>query len=51
VVPAGTVVEVPIVEGGANAYSVRGEGALVPLSVTATPTGTAYSIGVPLLDE
>jgi hypothetical protein len=51
VVPAGTVIEVPIVEGGANAYSVRGEGALVPLSVTATPTGTAYSIGVPLLDE
>jgi hypothetical protein len=51
VVPAGTVIEVPVFEGGANAYSVRGEGALVPLSVTATPTGTAYSIGVPLLDE
>lgn len=51
VVPAGTVIEVPAIEGGANAYSVKGEGALVPLSVTATPTGIAYSLGVPLLDE
>jgi hypothetical protein len=50
-VPAGTVIEVAAIEGGANAYSVRGEGALVPLSVTVTPTATAYSVGVPLPDE
>jgi hypothetical protein len=50
-VPAGTVIEVAAIDGGANAYSVRGEGALVPLSVTVTPTATAYSVGVPLPDE
>jgi len=50
-VPAGTVLEVPAVEGGANAYTVKGEGSLVPMWVTTTPTGSAYSIGVPLLDE
>jgi hypothetical protein len=50
-VPAGTVIEVAAIEGGANAYSVKGGGALVPLSVTVTPTATAYSVGVPLPDE
>ncbi|MGH8873487.1 MAG: DUF5719 family protein [Acidimicrobiia bacterium] len=50
-VPAGTVIEVPAIEGGANAYSVTGEGLLVPLWVTTTGTDIAYSVGVPLLDE
>jgi hypothetical protein len=51
VVPAGSVIEVGSIEGNANAYTVKGEGSLVPLSVTTTPTGTAYSLGVPILDE
>jgi hypothetical protein len=51
VVAAGTVLEVDPIEGNANAYSVRGEGSLVALFVTTTPTGTAYSIGVPIPDE
>jgi hypothetical protein len=50
VVPAGVAVEVPSVEGNANAYSVRGGGDLVALWVSTTPAGTAYSIGVPILD-
>ncbi len=49
--PAGTVLEVPAFEGGANAYAVRGLGALVPLWVTTSGTGIAYSIGEPLIDE
>ncbi len=49
--PAGTVLEVPAFEGGANAYAVRGQGALVPLWVTTSGTGVAYSIGEPLIDE
>lgn len=49
--PAGTVLEVPAIEGGANAYTVRGEGSLVPMWVTTTGTGSAYSIGVPIIDE
>ena len=51
VVPAGTVLEVDPIEGNANAYSVRSEASLVALFVTTTPTGTAYSIGVPIPDE
>jgi hypothetical protein len=51
VVAAGTVLELEPIEGNANAYSVRGEGSLVALFVTTTPTGTAYSIGVPIPDE
>jgi hypothetical protein len=50
-VPAGTVLEVPAIEGGANAYTVKGEGSLVPMWVTAAGTGVAYSIGVPIIDE
>lgn len=51
VVAAGTVLEVDLIEGNANAYSVKSEASLVALSVTTTPTGTAYSIGVPIPDE
>jgi hypothetical protein len=53
VVPGGGVIEVPAIEGNANAYTVRGEGSLVPLWATSTAagTGTAYGIGVPVLDE
>jgi hypothetical protein len=51
VVAAGTVLEVEPIEGNSNAYSVKGEGSLVALFVTTTPTGTAYSIGVPIPDE
>jgi len=51
VVAAGTVLEVDPIEGNANAYSVKSEGSLVALFVTTTPTGTAYSIGVPIPDE
>ena len=47
----GGVIEFPAFAGNANAYTVEGEGFLVPLWVTATGTGTAYSIGVPILDE
>jgi hypothetical protein len=50
-VPAGTVVQIPAIEGNANAYLLEGEGLLVPLWVTTTGTGSAYSIGVPILDE
>lgn len=51
VVAAGTVLEVDPIEGNAAAYSVKSEGSLVALFVTTTPTGTAYSIGVPIPDE
>ena len=52
-VPGGGVIEVPAIEGNANAYTVRGEGSLVPLWATSTAagTGTGYGIGVPVLDE
>jgi hypothetical protein len=50
-VPAGAVVEFQAVEGTADAYTLRGEGLLVPLWVTTTGTATAYAIGVPLIDE
>jgi hypothetical protein len=50
-VPAGTVVEFPAIEGGAHAYTLNGEGLLVPLWVTTTETASAYSTGVPLVDE
>jgi hypothetical protein len=45
------VLEVPAVEGGANAYTLKGIGSLVPMWVTTTATGVAYSIGVPIIDE
>jgi hypothetical protein len=51
VVPAGTVVQIPSVEGRANAYTVEGGGDLVALWVTNTDTGRAYSMGVPVLNE
>ena len=50
-IPAGMVLEVPAVEGGANAYTLKGIGSLVPMWVTTTATGVAYSIGVPIVDE
>jgi hypothetical protein len=50
-IPAGMVLEIPAVEGGANAYTLKGSGSLVPLWVTTTATGAAYSIGVPIIDE
>lgn len=49
-VPAGTVVEIPALGGGANAYTIRGEGSLVPLWTT-TAAGVAYSSGVSIGDE
>ena len=49
-VPAETVVELPAVEGGANAYTVQGQGSLVAAWVTTGEGATAYSIGVPLPD-
>lgn len=51
VVPAGTVVEFPAMEGAADAYTLSGQGALVSLWVTTTGTASAYSTGVPLVDE
>jgi hypothetical protein len=50
-VPAGTVVEVPAMEGAADAYTLSGQGPLVSLWVTTTGTASAYSTGVPLVDE
>jgi hypothetical protein len=50
-IPAGTVVQVPAIEGGANSYTVKGSGDLVALWVTNTDTGKAESIGVPIIDE
>jgi hypothetical protein len=50
-VPAGAVVEFQAVEGNAEAYTLRGDGLLVPLWVTTSGTATAYAIGVPLIDE
>jgi hypothetical protein len=50
-VPAGMVVEVPAMEGRANAYTVEGQGQLVAAWVTTGDGATAYSIGVPLTDE
>jgi hypothetical protein len=50
-VPAGAVVEVPSFEGGAQAYTMRGEGLFVPMWVTSAGNATAYSLGVPLIDE
>ena len=51
VVPAGTVVEFPAIDGNADAYTLKGEGLLVPMWVTSTGTATAYSAAVPLVDE
>ncbi|MGH8916660.1 MAG: DUF5719 family protein [Acidimicrobiia bacterium] len=50
-VPAGSVIEVEALEGNANAYTLKGEGLLVPVWVTTAGTATAYSIGVPMVDE
>jgi hypothetical protein len=50
-VPAGTVVQVPAIEGRANSYTVEGSVDLVALWVTNTDTGKAESIGVPIIDE
>ncbi|MDP9145812.1 MAG: DUF5719 family protein [Actinomycetota bacterium] len=50
-IPAGGVLEFQAVEGNADAYTLRGEGLLVPLWVTASGAATAYAIGVPLIDE
>jgi hypothetical protein len=49
--PAGMVVELPAIEGGANAYTVEGQGPLVAAWVTTREGATAYSVGVPLPDE
>ncbi|HEU4915479.1 MAG TPA: DUF5719 family protein [Acidimicrobiia bacterium] len=51
VVPAETTVELPAITGGANAYTVQGQGPLVAAWVTTGAAATAYSIGVPLPDE
>ena len=51
VVPAGSVMEFSSVEGNADAYTLKGEGLLVPMWVTNTGTARAYSAGVPLIDE
>jgi hypothetical protein len=50
-VPAGMVVEVPAMEGGANAYTVEGQGELVAALVATGEGAMAYSIGVPQTDE
>jgi len=50
-VPAGTVIEVPAVEGGADAYTVSGDGLVVASWATLTGTASAFSAGVPLVDE
>jgi hypothetical protein len=50
-VPAGMVVEVPAMEGGANAYTVEGQGELVAAWVATGEGAMAYSIGVPQTDE
>jgi hypothetical protein len=50
-VPAGTLVEVPALEGGANAYTVEGQLQLVASWVATGDVGMAYSIGVPVLDD
>jgi hypothetical protein len=49
-VPAETVVELPSVDGGANAYTVQGQGSLVAAWVTTGQGATAYNVGVPLPD-
>ena len=51
VVPAGSALQVPAVEGRANAYTVEGGGDLVALWVTSTDSGKGYSMGIPVLDE
>jgi hypothetical protein len=50
-VPAGMVVEVPAMEGGANAYTVEGQGELVAAWVATGEGAMAYSIGVPQTGE
>jgi hypothetical protein len=50
-VAAGSVIEFPAISGRASAYTVRGEGLLVPMWVTTAGTATAYATGVPLIDE
>ena len=50
-VPAGSALQVPAVEGRANAYTVEGGGDLVALWVTSTDSGKGYSMGTPVLDE
>jgi hypothetical protein len=49
--PPGSVVEVPAISGVADGYTVEGQGALVAAWVTTGEVGTAYSVGVPVLDE
>lgn len=49
--PAGTVVEFGAIDGISNGYTVKGEGQFVAMWVTSTGTATAYSVGVPLVDE
>lgn len=51
VMPAASVLELPSISGVANAYTVEGQGALVAAWVTIGQAGTAYSVGVPVLDE
>ncbi len=50
-IPAGGVVELASEGGAARAHTVRGEGLFVPLWVAGNEAATAYSIGVPLIDE
>jgi hypothetical protein len=50
-VPAGTVIEFPAVEGGADAYTLSGDGLVVASWATLTGTASAFSAGVPLVDE
>lgn len=50
-VRAGTVLEFASISDGASAYTVTGEGLLVPMWVTTTGTATSYAGGVPLIDE
>ncbi|GEM_PF-1346846 len=50
-VDAGSVLEFASIAPSANAYTVSGEGLLVPMWVTSVGTATAYSVGAPLIDE
>jgi len=50
-VPAGIVIEFPAVEGGADAYTLSGDGLVVASWATLTGTASAFSAGVPLVDE
>jgi hypothetical protein len=50
-VRAGSVLEFAAISPAATGYTVTGEGLLVPMWVSVTDAATAYSIGVPLIDE